>query len=132
MIPENKFVKNSGVARGAGLAARPECHHFGMTPFVLFFLFSFETENPLIGRQKPFSSCHYILSNRKPTRFEAKTFIFIFYLVFIYFSANKGCHHEIPPRVPPLLATPLVKKFLWKALFHRKFLSTFLLILTQI
>ena len=82
MIPENKFVKNSGVARGAGLAARPECDHFGMTPFV-FFLFSFETENPLIGRQKPFSSCHYILSNQRPTRFEAK----IFFLFFIWSSS---------------------------------------------
>ena len=132
MISESKSVKNSGVTRGAGLAARPRVSPF-WDDTICFFLFSFETENPLIGRQKPFSSCHYILSNRKPIRFKAKTFFFlIFYLVFIYFSANKGCHHEIPPRVPPLLATPLVKKFLWKALFHRKFFSTFLLILTQI
>ena len=68
---------NSGFARGGG-AARPGCHHFG-------FL-SFETENPLIGRQRPF---------------------FLFFLVFTYILADKGCHHEIPPRVPPFFAMPL-------------------------
>ena len=34
-------------------------------------------------------------------------FIF-FFLVFTYFWYEKGCHHEIPPRVPPSLATPLM------------------------
>ena len=56
-------------------------HHFGVTPFGRFFCF--ETKNPLIGRQK----------------------LFFF---FTYSLADKGCHHEIPPRVPPFLATLLV------------------------
>ena len=29
------------------------------------------------------------------------------FLVFTYFWYEKGCHHEIPPRVRPFLATPL-------------------------
>ena len=70
MIPEYKFVKNSGIARGAGLVVRPECHHF------VSFLFSFESENPLLGSQRPFSSCHHILLDRKPTRIAAKTSFF--------------------------------------------------------
>ena len=41
---------------------------------------------------------------RKPTNFTAKTF----FLVFTYFWTEKGWHHEIPPRVPPFLATPLI------------------------
>ena len=57
----------SGVAKGGGGggAARPGCHHFGMTPFVFLFFFSFETENPLIGRQRPFfyGSSHRLLSD---------------------------------------------------------------------
>ena len=66
-----------------GGAACHGCHHFGVTPFGRFF-FCFETENPLIGRQK------------------------LFFLVFTYILADKGCHHEILPRVPPFLATLLV------------------------
>ena len=87
---------------GGGGGARPGWHHFGVTPFVCFF--SFETENPLIGRQRPFFwSLH---------TFGLKTNSFcsgdLFFLVFTYILADKGCHHEIPPRVPPFLATPLL------------------------
>ena len=68
---------NSGVARGGGGRGSPR-----VTPFVCFF--SFETENPMIGRQRPF-----------------------FFFVFTYILVDKGCHHEIPPWLPPFLATPL-------------------------
>ena len=67
----------SGVARGGG---PPRVSPFWGDTICCFF--SFETENPLIGRQRPF-------------------------FVFTYFLADKGCHHEIPPQVPPFLATPL-------------------------
>ena len=112
----NLLGLTSGVARGA---ARPGHHHFGVTPFgvtsfgvtpyydvkptfhrfvVNTFLFSLclvpiliWTENPLILRGRPF-----------------------LFLVFTNFCTEKGCHHEIPPRMPPSLATSLVlTKALW-------------------
>ena len=80
----------------------PRVHHFGVTPFVFF---SFDT--------------------KKPTDWLAKTFFFLvityfrtenrlvlqrrsFFLLFTYILADKGSHHEIPPRVPLFLATPLL------------------------
>ena len=45
--------------------------------------------------------------------FESKTHLFcsgdLFFLVFPYFWYEKGCHHKIPPRVPPFLATTLAR-----------------------
>ena len=82
-----------------------------MSPFwgdTIWFFFSFETENPLICRQRPFFFFffgHHILSDWKPTRFAAKTFFLVF-----TFILDKGCHHEILPRVPPILATPLSRR----------------------
>ena len=43
------------------------------------------TKNPLIFRRRPF------------------------FLVFTYFWYERGCHHQTPPRVPPFLATPLMR-----------------------
>ena len=75
-----------------------------------FVFFSFETINPLIGRQRTlFFLGHHILSDWKPTRFAENTF---FFLVFSYILADKGWHHEIPPRVPPFLATPQVSTYI--------------------
>ena len=50
--------------------------------------------------------------HRKPTNFTAKPCFFVFFLVVTYFWTEKGWHHEIPPRMPPSLATPLVFIFL--------------------
>ena len=67
---------------------------FGEGLFFLFFIY-FWTENPLILQRRPF------------------------FLVFAYFWYEKGCHHEIPPRVPPFLATPLIISTLFSmALFE--------------
>ena len=35
--------------------------------------------------------------------------LFFWFLVFTYFWTEKGWHHEIPPWMPPFLATPLVE-----------------------
>ena len=45
-----------------GGAAHPGCHHLGVTPFGFF---GGGTENPLIGRQRPFFLIfgHHILSD---------------------------------------------------------------------
>ena len=86
---------NSGVARGVGWG-------WGAPPRVSrFVFFSFETENPLIGRQRSFfffwSSHtfglkieHQLVLQRRPF-----FFFFFFFLFFTYILANKGCHHEI-------------------------------------
>ena len=79
--------------------------------------------------------------DRKPTHFAAKTFLFFclvftyfwtenplilrripFFLVFTYFWTEKGCHHEIQPRAPPSLATPL--DFYNKKVYIKKSLSS--------
>ena len=62
------------------------------------------TKNQWSFRRRPFFFGFHILLDQKPTYFvAAKTFFF--FLVFTYFWYEKGCHHEIPPRVPPFLAT---------------------------
>ena len=98
-----KSHKPSGVAReGRGDGPPRVSSIWGDT---ICFFYSFETKNPLIGR-KTFFYGHHILLDWKLTRFIMKTF---FFLVFSYILADKGWHHEIPPRVPPFLATPLHK-----------------------
>ena len=110
-------IKHSVASLGGRRAARPGCHHIKMWNHnstylwqIPFFLFSphlhlgrkptdcwaktfffflvftyFWTENPLIWQRRPFS----------------------FFLVCTYFWNKKGYHHEIPPSLPPPLATPL-------------------------
>ena len=41
-----------------------------------------------------------------PLVLQRRPFLF-FFLVFAYFWYKKGCHHKIPPRVLPSVATPL-------------------------
>ena len=101
-----------------GGAARPGCHHFGVTPYY---------------KAKPYPYW-FVVKIFFPPSFELKTnqfsgedffFLFVlelkyfwtensrlwrqwpFFLVFTYFWTEKGWHHEIPPPVPPFLATPL-------------------------
>ena len=83
------MVIDNGVARGGGPSQ--------VSPFwgdtIFCFFFSFETKNlHILSKWKT----NFVLL-RKP-----------FFLVFTYILANKGCHHKIPPRVPPFLATPLI------------------------
>ena len=115
-----------------GKAARPECHHFGVTPFGET---QYYDEKPTIcGEYLSFYTLFgpnpHLELDRKPTDFAAKTFFFLFYIfcsshtfepkthlfcsedlffVFTYFWTEKGRHHEIPLRVPPSLATPLIQ-----------------------
>ena len=86
---------NNGVARG--WAPRLGCHHFDF--------FFFWERKPLIGWERPFFLVitYFRTENWTPTRFAAKTFFFFFWS-FTYILADKECHHEIPPRVPPFLA----------------------------
>ena len=90
-----KTIICSGVARGG--AARPGCHHFGVTPFSNVFVmktFSFNLLglNPHTQRQpteflaKTFFFGLHVLLNRKPTKFLAKAF-FSF-----WFSLTEGWH----------------------------------------
>ena len=72
-------------------AAHPGCHHLVLTSIRGEYLF-FTLFGPC---------CH---SDRKPTDFAVKTF----FLIFTNFWTKKRCHHEIPPRVPPSLAAPLL------------------------
>ena len=103
---------------GGRRAARSGCHHIMMWNHnstdlwqIPFFMFS-----------------PHLHLGRKPTDCSAKTFffffwsshtfvlkthsfcsedLFLFFLVCTYFWTKKGYHHEIPPSVPPSLATPL-------------------------
>ena len=113
-----------------GGAARHGCHYFGVRPYydvkhnstdlwwIPFFLLCFVP---------------YPHLDRKPIDFAAKTISFLvftyfwtenplilqrrpFFLVLNYFWTQKGCHREIPPRMPPSLATPLGPMFLWISL----------------
>ena len=118
-------VSLSGVARGGGL--RSECHHYGVTPYYevkpylhwfvvkIFFPSSFELKtNQFSGEDLFFSFCFgiHIFLDRKSTTLTAITFSFFFVFFGLYlFLDRKGVHHEIPPRVPPFLATPLVSLF---------------------
>ena len=64
-----KTIICSGVARGEG-AARPGCHHFGVTPFYNVFVMKTFCFN-LLGLN--------LHTQRKPTEFSAKTFFFFFF-----------------------------------------------------
>ena len=76
-----------------GGAARPGCHHFGVTPFVCFF--SLEPENPLIGRQRPlfflvityFGTENQLVLQRRPF-----LFFFFFFGLHLYFG-----RYRVPP-----------------------------------
>ena len=88
-------LQASGVARGE--AARPGCHHFGVTPFGFF---SFQSENPLIGRQRPFflvityfRTENQLVLQRRP---------FFFFGLRLYFG-----RYRVPPRNPAPGATIL-------------------------
>ena len=73
---------------------------------VIFFPSSFELKtNQFSGEDLFFSFCFgiHIFLGRKPTTLTAMTF----FLVFTHFWTEKRWHHEIPPREPPFLATPL-------------------------
>ena len=63
--------------------------------------------------------------------FGPKTHLFcsedLFFLVFTYFWCEKGCHHEIPSRVPPFLATPLDLSKIFERKLSKK-LSTWILL----
>ena len=105
----------SGVARGA---ARPGCHHFGVTPYykvkpyllwfvgTIFFPSSFGPKSNQFSGEDLFFYCLWTSHISGP-----KTHLiwrrWPFFLVFTYFWTEKEWHHEIPPRVPPSLATPL-------------------------
>ena len=83
------MVIDNGVARGGGPSQVSP--FWGDTIFCFFFLL----------RPKTFT----YFRSEKPTSFCCEN---LFFLVFTDILANKGCHHEIPPRVPPFLATPLI------------------------
>ena len=77
---------------------------FSLCLVVLIFIW---TKNQLIFRRRPFFFIFWFSHTFGP-----KTHLFccsedLFFLVFTYFWYEKGCHHEIPPRVPPFLATHL-------------------------
>ena len=100
------MVIDSGVAGGAGEAGATiwgdiNCFFFLLRPKTCW----------LVGKDLIFWSS-YTFGLKNQLRFAAKTFsfffLFFFFLVFTYILADKGCHHEIPLRVPPFLATPLV------------------------
>ena len=91
---------------------------------VFFILFSFQPhldQKPSISRRRPFFFLH----------------LFWTILVFTYFWTKKRRHHEILPRVPLSLATPLFKgtgttqlkctmiKMWQKSLLFLQFLSAF-------
>ena len=83
------MVIDNGVARGNGPS---QVSPFWGDTICCFFL---------LLRPKTFT----YFRSEIPTSFCCED---LFFLVFTYILANKGCHHEIPPRVPPFLATPLI------------------------
>ena len=119
MVSEfNKYFLYSGQWRRQGGGADPGVtisgwHHIMMRnhnssdlwriPFFFHLVFIW-TKNSLMFRRRPFFwSSH---------TFGPKTHSFCSEELFFWsspiFGTKKGCHHEISPRVPPSLATPLI------------------------
>ena len=118
---------------GGGGGSRPGCHHFGLTPRLWCETSLVRTHNFTDLEWIPYFF-HFVWSSPSSIglkihwflgedllrfffcfwyshTFGLKTHLFcsedLFFLVFTYFWYEKGCHHEIPLRVPPFLATPL-------------------------
>ena len=84
---------------------KPKTHRLlGEDLFFLVFTY-FWTENPQIVRRRPFFFWSSHTFGLKTHSF-CNEDLFNFFLVCTYFWTEKGCHHEIPPSVPPSLATP--------------------------
>ena len=80
--------------------------HEGRQTFRSFFRPHLNWKPTSLAAKTFFSFCFeiHIFLDQKPSTLTAITF---FFLVFTYFWTKKGWHHEIPPRMPPFLATPL-------------------------
>ena len=110
--PNIKVQQDRGVATGA---ARPRWHHVMMwnhnsidlwwRPCFSFCLISnlVCTENPVILRQRPFFGLH-LFWTKNPLLLRRRPFFFE--------DRKRMRHHEIPPRVPSSLATPLQQETL--------------------
>ena len=70
--------------------------------FLFYFVFIW-TKNSLIFRRRSFFLVFTYFWTDNPLVLQRRPF----FLDFAYFWYEKGCHHKIPPRVPPSLATPL-------------------------